>query len=90
MNSIVVSLFLCGVSGLCIWPFVDSLGLLIFFAIVNGVGCGSFFSLFPLAVGTSFGAPNTMGILPVLWQAWVFGYFLVSVFVSTLSIASLF
>ncbi|QPG95145.1 hypothetical protein C2857_007731 [Epichloe festucae Fl1] len=76
MNSIVISLFLCGVSGLCIWPFVDSLGLLIFFAIVNGVGCGSFFSLFPLAVGTSFGAPNTMGILPVLWQAWVFGYFL--------------
>lgn len=38
MNSIVISLFLCGVSGLCIWPFVDSLGLLIFFAIVNGVG----------------------------------------------------
>ncbi|GAB0132785.1 hypothetical protein EsDP_00001211 [Epichloe bromicola] len=76
MNSIVISLFLCGVSGLCIWPFVDSLGLLIFFAIVNGVGCGSFFSLFPLAVGTSFGAPNIMGILPILWQAWVFGYFL--------------
>ncbi|KAK2595669.1 hypothetical protein QQS21_006642 [Conoideocrella luteorostrata] len=76
MNSIVVSLFLCGVSGLCIWPFVNSLGLLIFFAIVNGIGCGSFFSLFPLAVGSCFGGQNTMGILPVLWQAWVFGYFL--------------
>ncbi|KAG6009869.1 hypothetical protein E4U21_000971 [Claviceps maximensis] len=76
MNSIIISLFLCGVSGLCIWPFVDNLGLLLFFAIVNGVGCGSFFSLFPLTVATSFGTSNIMGILPIMWQAWVFGYFL--------------
>lgn len=53
------------------------MGLLVFFTIINGVGCGSFFSLFPLAVGSTFGAPNTMGILPILWEAWVFGYFLV-------------
>ncbi|KAG6097832.1 hypothetical protein E4U31_004901 [Claviceps sp. LM219 group G6] len=76
MNSMVVSLFLSGVSSLCIWPFVDSLGLLVFFAIVNGVGSGSFFSLFPLAVTSTFGASNVMGILPIMWQAWIFGYFL--------------
>ncbi|CCE32124.1 related to protein MCH2 (monocarboxylate permease homolog) [Claviceps purpurea 20.1] len=76
MNSMVVSLFLSGVSGLCIWPFVDSLGLLVFFAIVNGIGSGSFFSLFPLTVTATFGATNVMGILPIMWQAWMFGYFL--------------
>ncbi|GAO13707.1 hypothetical protein UVI_02018080 [Ustilaginoidea virens] len=76
LNSIIVSLFLSGVSGLCIWPFVTSFGLLILFAVVNGIGCGSFFSLFTVAVGALFGAENTMGILPILWQAWIFGYFL--------------
>ncbi|KAG5972517.1 hypothetical protein E4U58_006519 [Claviceps cyperi] len=76
MNSMVVSLFLSGVSNLCIWPFVDSLGLLVLFAIVNGVGSGSFFSLFPLALTTTFGASNVMSILPIMWQAWMFGFFL--------------
>lgn len=77
LNSLNISLLFCGVSALAIWPFVTNMGLLVFFTIINGVGCGSFFSLFPLAVGTTFGAPNTMGILPILWQAWIFGYFLV-------------
>ncbi|KAK8931666.1 hypothetical protein H634G_04196 [Metarhizium anisopliae BRIP 53293] len=76
LNSLNISLLFCGVSALAIWPFVTNMGLLVFFTIINGVGCGSFFSLFPLAVGTTFGAPNTMGILPILWQAWIFGYFL--------------
>ena len=77
MNSLIVSVLCCGLSSLLIWPFVTNIGLLAFFAIINGIGCGSFFSLFPLAVGASFGAPNIMGVLPFLWQAWIFGYFLV-------------
>ncbi|KHN94702.1 Major facilitator superfamily domain, general substrate transporter [Metarhizium album ARSEF 1941] len=76
LNSLTISLLLCGASALAMWPFVTNMGLLVSFTIINGIGCGSFFSLFPLAVETTFGSLNTMGILPILWQAWIFGYFL--------------
>lgn len=78
INSFIISLFLCGVSALAIWPFASSIGVLSVFAVVNGIGCGSFFSLFPTCLGAVFGPENTMGVLPIMWASWFFGFFFVS------------
>lgn len=81
LNSLSLSLILAGVSALAIWPFANSVAVLSVFIVLNGLGCGAFFSLIPAAVGSMFGAKNTMGVLPILWAGWFFGYF----FVRTLS-----
>ncbi|GJN79867.1 hypothetical protein PLIIFM63780_003389 [Purpureocillium lilacinum] len=75
INSFIISLFLCGVSALAIWPFASSIGVLSVFSVVNGIGCGSFFSLFPTCLGAVFGPENTMGVLPIMWASWFFGFF---------------
>ncbi|GLI77722.1 hypothetical protein PoHVEF18_006015 [Penicillium ochrochloron] len=75
LNSLILSLLLAGVSALAIWPFADSVAVLSVFIVLNGLGCGAFFSLIPAAVGSMFGAKNTMGVLPILWAGWFFGYF---------------
>ncbi|KYK57301.1 monocarboxylate transporter [Drechmeria coniospora] len=75
INSLIISLFLCGASALAIWPFSSSIGILSVFAVINGIGCGSFFSLFPTCVGAVFGPHNTMGVLPIMWGSWFFGFF---------------
>lgn len=77
LNSLILSLLLAGVSALAIWPFADSVAILSVFIVLNGLGCGAFFSLIPAAVGSMFGAKNTMGVLPILWAGWFFGYFFV-------------
>ncbi|PIG88151.1 monocarboxylate transporter [Aspergillus arachidicola] len=48
VNSMILSLTVIGVSAMALWPFASSLGLLIFFAIINGMGSGGFFSLMPV------------------------------------------
>lgn len=78
LNSLIISLLLCAVSALAIWPFASSLGVLVFFAIINGIGCGAFFSLFTTVLGAVFGPENTMGVLPMVWTVWFFGFFFVS------------
>ncbi|KAJ5728529.1 hypothetical protein N7493_004859, partial [Penicillium malachiteum] len=75
LNSLVLSLFLAGVSSLVIWPFSSSIAVLSVFIVINGMGCGAFFSLIPTTVGSMFGARNALGILPLLWLGWFFGYF---------------
>ncbi|KAJ5257152.1 hypothetical protein N7478_013256 [Penicillium angulare] len=75
LNSLVLSLFLAGVSSLVIWPFSSSIAVLSVFIVINGIGCGAFFSLIPTTVGSMFGAQNALGILPLLWLGWFFGYF---------------
>jgi MFS family permease len=77
LNSLSLSLILAGVSALAIWPFANSVAVLSVFIVLNGLGCGAFFSLIPAAVGSMFGAKNTMGVLPILWAGWFFGYFFV-------------
>lgn len=77
INSLIVSMLLCGLSTLAIWPFASSMAVLLLFAVVNGIGCGSFFSLFPTCLGAVFGAQNTMAVLPIMWSSWFFGFFLV-------------
>lgn len=80
LNSLSLSLLLAGISALAIWPFANSVAVLSVFIVLNGLGCGAFFSLIPATVGSMFGAKNTMGVLPVLWAGWFFGYFFVSFF----------
>ncbi|KAJ5666987.1 hypothetical protein N7462_011396 [Penicillium macrosclerotiorum] len=75
LNSLIMSLLLAGISALVIWPFADSIAVLSVFIVINGLGCGAFFSLVPTTVGSMFGPKNTMGILPILWAGWFFGYF---------------
>ena len=78
LNSLVLSLLLAGLSSLVIWPFASSIAVLSVFIVINGMGCGAFFSLIPTTVGSMFGAQNALGILPLLWLGWFFGYFFVS------------
>lgn len=54
------------------------MGVLAAFAVINGIGCGSFFSLFHTVLGSVFGPENTMGVLPIMWGGWFFGFFFVS------------
>ncbi|KAJ6785953.1 hypothetical protein PWT90_03903 [Aphanocladium album] len=75
LNSFLVSLICCAVSSLAIWPFSSNMGVLAVFAVINGIGCGSFFSLFPTVLGSVFGPQNTMGVLPIMWGGWFFGFF---------------
>lgn len=77
INSLLLSLLLCGVSALAVWPFASTLGLLALFAVINGAGCGAFFSLFPTTLGAVFGPQNTMAVLPIMWTSWFFGFFFV-------------
>ncbi|KAM3439818.1 hypothetical protein NHJ13734_003551 [Beauveria thailandica] len=62
-------------SSFAIWPFASNMGVLAAFAAINGIGCGSFFSLFPTVLGSMFGQENTMGVLPLMWGGWFFGFF---------------
>ncbi|ATY60992.1 fungal specific transcription factor [Cordyceps militaris] len=75
LNSFLISLICCAVSSLAVWPFSSSMGTLAAFAVINGIGCGSFFSLFPTVLGSVFGQENTMGVLPIMWGGWFFGFF---------------
>lgn len=77
LNSFIVSLICCAVSSLVVWPFSSSMGVLVVFAVINGIGCGSFFSLFPTVLASIFGPQNTMGVLPIMWAGWFFGFFFV-------------
>ncbi|KAL3493998.1 major facilitator superfamily domain-containing protein [Aspergillus germanicus] len=76
VNSLFVSLTVIGVTAMALWPFANSLGLLIFFAILNGMGSGGFFSLFPVVVGAVFGFGELASIMSLLSTSWTFGYFL--------------
>ncbi|KAH8642614.1 Major Facilitator Superfamily protein [Alternaria alternata] len=76
VNSMILSLLLVSLSALALWPFASNLGLIIFFAIVNGVGSGGFFSLMPVVVGAVFGDDITT-VMSMLNTSWFFGYFMV-------------
>ena len=77
VNSMFVSLTIIGISTFALWPFASSVGLLVFFALLNGMGSGGFFSLMPVVVGTVFGDGQLANVLSMLTTSWTFGYFLV-------------
>lgn len=70
-------LLLTSFSCLVVWPLSSSIGVFAVFLAINGVGCGAFFSLVPPVVGATFGAENMLGMLPVVWTCWSFGFFFV-------------
>ncbi|KAL6709141.1 hypothetical protein ACN47E_001957 [Coniothyrium glycines] len=76
LNSMILSLLAAGVSALALWPFASSLGLVLFFSIVNGVGSGGFFSLMPSVVGAVFGDDGLATTMSALTTSWFFGYFM--------------
>lgn len=77
VNSLLISLTVIGVSAMALWPFASSLGLLVFFAILNGIGSGGFFSLMPVVVGAVFGDGQLANVMSMLTTSWTFGYFMV-------------
>jgi MFS family permease len=77
VNSMLASLTIIAVSTMALWPFASSLGLLVFFAILNGMGSGGFFSLMPVVVGAVFGDSQLATIMSMLITSWTFGYFMV-------------
>ena len=77
VNSLLISLTVIGVSAMALWPFASSLGLLVFFAVLNGIGSGGFFSLMPVVVGAVFGDGQLANVMSMLTTSWTFGYFMV-------------
>ncbi|KAK5130601.1 hypothetical protein LTR08_001920 [Meristemomyces frigidus] len=72
INTFLLTMALSAVSMLAIWPFSNSLGLLLVFAMLNGVANGSFFVTMPTVVATMFGpgrAPVAMGQAITGWTA---------------------
>lgn len=78
VNSMFLSLAVLGLTAIALWPFASSLGLLIFFSILNGISSGGFFSLMPVVVGAVFGDGQLAILMSMLVSSWTFGYFLVS------------
>ncbi|EFY97902.1 hypothetical protein MHUMG1_08717 [Metarhizium humberi] len=76
VNSLLISLTVIGVSAMALWPFASSLGLLVFFAVLNGIGSGGFFSLMPVVVGAVFGDGQLANVMSMLTTSWTFGYFM--------------
>ncbi|CAI4213256.1 unnamed protein product [Parascedosporium putredinis] len=76
LNSLIASLTIIGITSIALWPFASSLGLLIFFAILNGIGSGGFFSLTPVVVGAVFGDGELANIMSMIVTSWTFGYFM--------------
>lgn len=77
VNSMLLALTVIGLTTLALWPFSSSLGLLIVFAILNGMGSGGFFSLMPVVVGAVFGDGQLATVMSMLSTSWTFGYFMV-------------
>ncbi|KAF7553717.1 hypothetical protein G7Z17_g3466 [Cylindrodendrum hubeiense] len=75
INSLIICLLFMGVSLLVIWPLSSSIGVFSAFLVLNGMGCGAFFSLVPPVIGVTFGGENTLGILPIVWTTWFCGFF---------------
>ncbi|KAG8630357.1 hypothetical protein KVT40_001976 [Elsinoe batatas] len=78
VNSLLMSLTLIGITTLALWPFASTLGLLVFFAILNGIGSGGFFSLMPVVTGAVFANEELANVISMLTTSWTFGYMMVS------------
>lgn len=77
VNSLFISLLINGLSIMAIWPVSTSVGILVLFAILNGVGSGGFFSLIPVVIGWVFGTGLVANAFSMLVTAYSVGYFMV-------------
>ena len=63
-------------SMLMIWPFSNTFGPLIVFAIINGVANGAFFTIFPTVVSDIFGPGRAAIAMSMSITGWTPGYLL--------------
>ncbi|KAK1965521.1 major facilitator superfamily transporter [Colletotrichum sublineola] len=75
VESLAICMLFMSLSSLIVWPLSSSIGVFAVYLVFNGIGCGAFFSLTPIAVGATFGAENTLSIIPVIWTTWFCGFF---------------
>ncbi|KIM26023.1 hypothetical protein M408DRAFT_330808 [Serendipita vermifera MAFF 305830] len=67
INMASIFTFLAGVTCLCIWMFAKNYGLLIFFALVNGVLSGIFFSALGPLLSEVVGLKDFSDSLAIIW-----------------------
>ncbi|KXH69145.1 major facilitator superfamily transporter [Colletotrichum salicis] len=75
VESLAICMLFMALSSLIVWPLSSSIGIFSVYLIFNGIGCGAFFSLTPIAVSATFGGENTLSIIPVVWTTWFCGFF---------------
>ncbi|ETN39888.1 uncharacterized protein HMPREF1541_06114 [Cyphellophora europaea CBS 101466] len=74
LNSLFATLMLSALSMLCLWPVSSSLGPLVAFVIVNGIGNGGFFSVMPTVVSNVFGSVRVSVAMGAVVTSWTGGY----------------
>lgn len=77
LNTLFISMMLTAVSMLALWPASTTLGPLAFFAVVNGVANGGFFSTMPTVVGNVFGSARVSVVMGMVVTGWGGGYLMV-------------
>ncbi|KAK1490883.1 major facilitator superfamily transporter [Colletotrichum cuscutae] len=75
VESLAICMLFMALSSLIVWPLSSSIGIFSVYLVLNGIGCGAFFSLTPIAVSATFGGENTLSIIPVVWTTWFCGFF---------------
>ncbi|RYP18619.1 hypothetical protein DL765_003826 [Monosporascus sp. GIB2] len=74
LNSLFLSLSICAISMLVVWPVSQSLAPLAIFVIVNGLANGGFFSTMPTVVGNVFGSARVSVAMGMVVTSWAGGY----------------
>ncbi|RYP44494.1 hypothetical protein DL768_009033 [Monosporascus sp. mg162] len=74
LNSLFLSLSVCAISMLVVWPVSQSLAPLAIFVIVNGLANGGFFSTMPTVVGNVFGSARVSVAMGMVVTSWAGGY----------------
>lgn len=74
LNLLFTALLLSGVSMLALWPFSESLALLVVFAIWNGAANGGFLAVMPTVVGSVFGSQKVPLVMGMVVTGWAGGY----------------
>ncbi|KAK7751431.1 hypothetical protein SLS62_006687 [Diatrype stigma] len=74
LNALLLSLSVCAISMLVVWPVSQSLAPLAIFVIVNGLANGGFFSTMPTVVGNVFGSARVSVAMGMIVTSWAGGY----------------
>ena len=74
LNSLFLSLLVCAISMLVVWPASQSLAPLAIFVVVNGMANGGFFSTMPTVVGNVFGSARVSVAMGMIVTSWAGGY----------------
>ena len=74
LNSLVLSLFLSGISMLALWPLSSSIAPLVAFVVINGAANGGFFAVMPTVVGSVFGSDLVAVTMGMIVTGWAGGY----------------